>query len=453
MKKRLGAFALSIVMLLFSACPALAAQLGPARSYDELLSLAKTASGGDTLLIAGDIAADAQRPLTTSAQLFLRGTGSNTSSISDLALENANVVLSNMAVSGGLRVSGDSYVQLERSVIVHGAQGRSGVEFSGSGALLLDPGSSITGGQDAPGVRIAHQNGDLYISIDGTIRGGNGKTGGAAVEIDPLGASGALMVTGRLTGGRGEDFGGNALNLHNLSGNAYITVDGRLTGGEGSIGGIGLQLITAQGSVFAGLGGHITGGSGEDYGGDAMLLMNVGASANVSLSGYLTGGNSSGPNSAPGQSLKLLGRTTAMRTTVGDCILQDGRQILSAIAVTPLPAITSSVDDAQVIETPAPTAVPTEQPTDVPTVETTAEPAPTPTAQPTEAPTAEPTAEPTVEPKQETTVEPTQEPTTESTAEPTTDPTAEPTAESTAESVVDQTKETKTAELALTDGK
>ena len=436
MKRRFGALTLSICMLLLYVSPALAAQLGPARSYDELLSLAQRASGGDTLLISGAIAADSTRPLKTQSQLILRGAGSAVSSISDLALEDANVVLSNLLVDGGLRISGISFVQLERGVTVQGAQGRSGIEFTGSGALLLDPGSCIGGGQHAPGVRIAHHGGDLYISIDGSVQGGRGETGGAAVEIDPLGESGALMVTGQLTGGQGDDFGGNALNLHNLGGNAYITVDGRLTGGEGSIGGSGLQLITANGSIFAGLGGQITGGSGKNYGGDAMLLMNVDGSASIALSGHLTGGNSTGPNSTPGQSLKLLGRTTAMRTTVGDCILQDGRQVLSAIAaVTPLPAITSSVDDVETAQTPAPTQTPqeTQQPESTPAPEVTAEPTVEPTAEPTAEPTEEPTVEPTAEPTAEPTEEPTVEPTAESTAEPTEEPTAEPTAEPTPE--------------------
>ncbi len=399
MTKRVGALALSVLLLLSPCCGALAAQLGPATSYEELLALAAGAQGGDTLLISGALLATPDQPLTSQERLVIAGTDG--ASISGLVLRDANVVFSSLTLHGGLRASGLSHVHLERSATVHGADGSAGIDFSGSGSLLLDPGCSVTGGKDAAGIAVAHRGGDLYISIEGDVRGGAGKTGGAAAVIDPLGASGALMVTGSLTGGMGDSFGGNALNLHNLTGNAYITVDGKLTGGEGPIGGSGLQLITAEGSVTVGIGGQISGGRGADYGGDAMLLMNVGGSASVSLFGALTGGDSSGTDSTPGQSLKMLGSTTALHTLVGDCILQDGRQILSAITVTPLPAITASADDAGTLDAtpaPEPTAAPTADPTAAPTDDPTTVPTEQPTLEPTEQPTAVPTAEPTGQP-------------------------------------------------------
>lgn len=416
-------WALALMTLLFCA-RARAAQLGPATSYDELLALADGAKEGDILLISGKIRADADQPFSPAAALELRGEGD--ASISGLHLQDASIVLSNMTLTDGLSARGESRIQLMRGVSV-----KDGLSFSGSGALLLDPGSNVSAGSGATGVSVHHAGGDLYISLDGAIRGGDGATGGAAVVIDPLGASGALMVTGSLTGGTGEDFGGNALNLHNLSGNAYITVDGRLTGGAGEIGGCGLQLITADGGVTAGIGGQITGGRGNRYGGDGMLMMNVGGSASVTLSGSLTGGDASGTDSTPGQSLTLLGQTTAMRTNVtGECILQNGRQVLYALSVTPLPAITSSADDAEEIDpTPSPeaTAEPTQEPTVEPTQTPTAEPTPQPTVEPTPEPTSEPTPEPPAEPTAEPTVEPTQEPTIEPTPQPTVEPTAEPT--------------------------
>lgn len=381
MKKPFGAFALILLLFFTPMMQAFAAQLGPAASYDELLSLAASASEGDTLLIRGELDAGSQ-PL--SADVYVHLVGEEGAAISGLALSNASLSISGLTLTDGLNVRGQSHVQLMRGVCIE-----DGLAFTGSGALLLDPGTSVTGGEGAPGVTISHTGGDLYTSLDGAIRGGSGATGGPAVVVDPLGASGALMITGTLTGGEGEAFGGNALNLHNLSGNAYITVDGRLTGGAGEVGGSGLQLITADGSVTASLGGQITGGRGNGYGGDAMLLMNVGGSASVALSGALTGGDSSGTGSSPGQSLTLLGQTTAMRTSVGgDCILQDGRQVLYSLAVTPLPAITSSVEEAEtIVPTPTPPPAATIEPT--PTAEST------PTAEPTPEPTAEATAEPT----------------------------------------------------------
>jgi len=364
MKNRLRAFALCIVLALTFPGYTLAARLGPAATYEELLSLAASASQGDTLLVAGDITASPAAPLAADVPLLIRGADGG-ATITGLSLESASVEFSDLILLNGLRVRGNSHVQIMRGVSVLG-----GVDFAGSGALLIDPGAAVEGMPGSPGVSVSHRGGDLYISIDGTVRGGAGDAGGSAVEIDPLGASGALMITGTLLGGAGDAFGGNALNLHNLTGNAYITVDGRLTGGAGNIGGVGLQLITADGSVTAGIGGRITGGRGNSYGGDALMLMNVGGSASVALSGMLTGGDSSGTDSVPGQSLKLLGRTTAMRTSVGDCILEDGRQVLFSIAVTPLPAITSSVDDPSVLVTPEPTpAAPEQTPAPQPTPE------------------------------------------------------------------------------------
>lgn len=380
MTKRFRAFALLILLLLAPPPAARAAQLGPATSYQELLSLAAGAQDGDTLLISGAINASAAQPLTSGVYLYLRGEEGG-ASISGLHIRDAQLALSGLTLTDGLSVRGESHIQITRGVSVQG-----GLSFSGSGALLLDPGSSVTGGSGATGVSVRHTGGDLYVSLDGAIRGGDGPSGGTAAAIDPLGASGALMVTGTLTGGAGDDFGGNALNLHNLSDNAYITVDGRLTGGAGEIGGCGLQLITADGGMTAGIGGRISGGRGNSYGGDAMLLMNVGGSASVALYGELTGGDSSGTDSTPGQSLTLLGQTTAMHTNVsGNCILQNGRQVLYALSVTPLPAITSSVDDAEVID-PSPTPPPaaTIEPTATPTVE----PTPEPTSEPTEIPVA-----------------------------------------------------------------
>ena len=407
--KRIGALALSIWMLLSPLCGAVAATLGPATTYEELLSLAASAASGDTLLVSGSLFAD--RPFSSPVYLYL--SGEEGASISGLRIENAQLALSSLALSDGLSVRGTCHLQLMRGVSVSG-----GLSFSGSGSLLLDRGANVVGSHGAPGVSVCHTGGDLYVSLDGTVRGGDGEIGGAAAEFDPILASGALMVTGTLTGG------------------------------EGNIGGSGLQLITASDAVAAGLGGRITGGRGDSYGGDAMLLMNVGDSSIISLSGVLTGGDSSGTDSTPGQSLKLLGRTTAMRTSVGNCILQDGRQVLYTISVTPLPAIsTLPLDKLEPTPEPPPAATieptqaPTPEPTPEPTVEPTIEPTPEPTLEPTQAPTPEPTEEPTAEPTAEPTEEPTLEPTVEPTfapppaptGEPAGDPTFSPTAEPTFE--------------------
>lgn len=433
MKKRIGALALSICLMLTAFCPALAAQLGPASTYDDLLALAGSAAYGDTLLVSGTLIAVPTHPLTTNNLIFIRGTDG--ASILNLALDNASVIFSDLMLIDGLTITGESHVQFERGVSVLGSAGCSAISFTGSGALLLDPGSEAFGGEGAPGVHIAHTGGDLYISLDGKAVGGAGETGGAAAVIDPLGNSGAVMITGQLIGGAGSEFGGNALNLHNLHGNALITVDGQLTGGAGSIGGSGLQLITAEGSVNAGLGGRIVGGKGESYGGDAVMLMNVSGAASIALSGSLIGGDASGRNATPGQSLKLLGKTTAMHTIVGDCNLQDGRQIYSSISVTPLPTIPS--EDAEATPTPETTPLPSLEPTikpsETPSVKPTVKPSVAPSVEPTIKPSSTPTIEPTVEPTVEPTIEPSATPTVEPTVEPSATPTVEPTVELTVE--------------------
>ena len=85
---------------------------------------------------------------------------------------------------------------------------------------------------------------------------------------------------------------------------------------------------------------------------------------------------------------------------MGDCLLEDGQTLATATpapaatpepvepGVTPLPEITSAVDDPATLFTPSPT----EEPTPEPTAE--------PTSEPTEEPTAEPAPEPTEAPEQ-----------------------------------------------------
>lgn len=407
MTKHIRAFALIFMICLCFALPACAARLGPADSYEALLQLAAQAKEGDVLLVAGEISAEG-RILSPDKALRITSEGGR-ATISGLSLRNASLTFSNINLTNGLRITGDSHVQLASGVSVKGKEGKSGIDFSGSGALLLDPGSAVTGGEAADGVVICHTGGDLYISLDGSILGGAADAGGSAVTIDPLGEYGALMVTGTLTGGQGTTLGGNALNLYNLSGNAYITVDGRLTGGQGTTGGCGLQLITASDSVTAGLRGQITGGQGRSFGGDAMILMNVTGSASIALSGALTGGNTSAADSIPGQSLQILGKNTALHTYLGEVVLQDGRQFSGSTAVTPLPAITSSIDLIRPTPSPSPddaqtpsvtpTARPEETPEAAPAPEATASPSPSPeaTASPSPTPDSSPSPSPSPE--------------------------------------------------------
>lgn len=360
MKKLLGALALILIcQLSFSAS---AATLGPAASFDELLALAASAQAGDVLLVSGDIPVfDTLTPVAPVRITSSDGTGA----LRGLRLQDASVVFSDIALLDTLTIVGASNVELSSGVSVVGAPGASGLSFCGSGALLLSRGSRVTGGENAPGVTISHTGGEFYASLEGTVRGGVGLRGGEGIVVSPLGTSGAMMISGDICGGEGTAAGGHALNLYELSGNAYVTVDASLCGGSGDVGGNGIQLVSASDQVTVGISGSISGGQGKSFGGDALMLMNVTGSAAISLSGRLCGGNASTPGARPGSSLLLVGDTTASRTYVNRCILEDGRIVPAppspeipltpapTAAVTPLPEITSSIDDIGLI-TPLP---------------------------------------------------------------------------------------------------
>lgn len=346
------------ISLLFPSC-ALAGTLGPARSYDELLELAGSASDGDVLLVSGELSALGGAPLSTHASLCIRSSQEGRASIRSLCLLDANIDFEDIDLLDTLRIEGTSNVQILSGVAVSGAQTQPGLIFSGNGSLLLERNSSVTGGSGHAGVSIAHRGGDFYSDIAGTVHGGDGEVGGAGVEISPLTASGALMISGSITGGDGSAYGGNALNLYGLSGNAFVTVDGSIQGGSGHVGGNGIQLVLATDNAVVGVSGAIDGGQGEEFGGDALMLMSLEGSSTVNLTGALKGGDAIGENAHPGTSLLMVGDTTAAHARVNGCLLEDGRQ-LSASAhqaqagATPLPELTPSAANIGALETPAP---------------------------------------------------------------------------------------------------
>lgn len=354
------ALALSFLLLLSSAASSLAATWGPAQTYDELREFLSTADYGDTVLVSGALSADNNVPLHTESSIRLSSSDSGTASVSSLRLRDASVTFDDIALIDSLVIDGTSHVQLASNVSVSGAAGQSGLAFSGCGTLIIDPGCSITGGSEGAGVSISHSSGEFYASIEGNIQGGSGTTGGAGVVIAPLSSSGAVMISGSIQGGNGSSLGGHALNLYNLSGNAYITVDGDLRGGDGSIGGDGIQLVAARDRVNVGINGKVKGGRGETYGGDALILMNAEGASSFQLSGTFSGGDASGRSAQPGTSLQLVGDSTAARTHVQDCILEDGMRVASdafsapegAPSVTPLPEIKASVKASESLTAP-----------------------------------------------------------------------------------------------------
>ena len=308
-KKRYWAFVLSFFLLSSSVCSAFADTLGPVSSFEELSSLAASASEGDTILITGEILASDEPALSThSAIRILSEQGAV---IHGLRLENASVSFSGISLVESLRISGTSNVQLGSGVRVTGSAGHEGISFRGNGTLIIEPGCQVTGGQSSSGLSISHNGGEFYGSIEGSVRGGSGFSGGAGVVISPLLDNGAVMITGSIHGGSGEAIGGHALNLYDLSGNAYITVDASLQG-SGSIGGDGIQLVSVQDNVNVGISGRVKGGDGDSYGGNALILMNAEDSSSFHISGHFSGGNATGENALPGTSLHLVGDSASM---------------------------------------------------------------------------------------------------------------------------------------------
>ena len=339
------------VLFLFLPIPISAATLGPVSSFSELRTLILSAHDGDVIMISGALNAHSEPALTSNVHVRITSAPDNSASISNLRIVNGDITLSNLTLEDSLQISGTSNVLLTRGTSVTGAEGASGISFNGNGMLILEPGSVVTGGSSSSGVFIAHQAGDFFASLEGKVIGGNGTTGGTGVVVSPLRSAGAVMISGNVTGGQGTSLGGHALNLYELSGNAYVTVDGKLQGGSGSIGGDGIHLVSAAGNTVVGIAGTVKGGRGESYGGDALILMNASDSSSFHLSGSFSGGDTIGADTQPGTSLTLVGHAASLRTFVGDCFLEDGKQLDDEYfnplpVVTPLPSI-SSVDEVE----------------------------------------------------------------------------------------------------------
>lgn len=390
--------AAALLMFLLFACtvPAGADTLGPALSYDELRSLAASARDGDVLLISGDFSAEGGEPLSSPALLHITSDRGPRATVRHLGLRDAAVSFSDVNLFDTLTIEGTSDVELLDGVTVTGSAGQSALVFSGSGSLLVNPGCEIIGGSNGDGIQIAHRGGDFYASLEGVVRGGDGSTGGAGVTVSPLQSYGTMMISGDVRGGDGTSIGGNALNLYDMSSNAFITVAGNVRGGRGPIGGDGIQIVSIQDNVSIGVSGTVSGGRGVRYGGDALILMNASDGSTVNLTGSFSGGDATDQVGEPGQSLLIVGQTDLSHTRVVDCMLEDGKNTFAYNhkddAVTPLPEITSSVDDVDPLATPSPTPIPA--PTDSPVTEPTPSPTETPTPLPTEAPTAAPSDTP-----------------------------------------------------------
>lgn len=364
--KATQACALFLLILLLCPLAAQAGMLGPALSYNELLALVQQARDGDVLLVSGDLSAT-DEALVTPALLEITGDGKAT--LRHLHVSDSSIVFSNLSLLDSFTVDGVSNIEL-RTVRVEGASGQYGLSFVGGGTLLIDEDSSVAGGTGATGVSISQRGGDLYVSIEGSVRGG--ADGGSGMEVSPMTEYGTMMLAGNICGGDGTTMGGTGLNLFDLSGNAFITVAGSVRGGKGSVGGAGMQVVSIGDTVSIGVNGEIRGGSGAEYGGDALILMDATAASSVNLSGSLIGGNASSRGGEPGQSLLVVGDSVSHARVV-NCLLQDGENTFSYdTVITPLPEITSSVETVDPLLTPMPELTPE------PTPEHTHAPQPTP---------------------------------------------------------------------------
>ena len=327
--------------------------LGPAHSAQELRDLVSAAQSGDTVLIQGTIDMGGTA-LSDTADITLASSGRHNATIIGLRLQDAHLTLSGLSLRDSLVAEGQCDLTLSSGVDIEAVPGRDALVFSGSGMLLVEPGCSIQGGSGAAGVSISHKTGDLYVGMEGTVRGGDGDIGGSGIVISPLSRDGVLLLDGDIRGGHGQHIGGSALNLYGLRDNAYVSVTGSVSGGSGPVGGDGVQIVSLSGSSCVGISGIVSGGDGDEYGGNALLMMDAGGSSTVGLSGQLTGGDSHLGDGEPGRSLLVADSVSIGHAVIDNCMLEDGS--LSTLAPTPiLPEITSSIDTVRALEpTPEP---------------------------------------------------------------------------------------------------
>ena len=232
--------ATAAAFLLLLPNPVMSQNLGPVRSYMDLVQATDLAEEGDTVLVYGKVQADETSPLTSSSHIHITSAPEQEASVAGLHLVDAKLTFSNIDLVDSLIIEGTSNVMLSSNVNVYGGE-RAAIDFSGNGELIVDQSCSITASDGHEGISIAHDGGNLYAALEGTVTGGDGIVGGAGLTVCPLQNDGLLLVGGNIIGGNGEDIGGNAVNLYDISGNAYISITGVMQGGDGVIGGDGMQ--------------------------------------------------------------------------------------------------------------------------------------------------------------------------------------------------------------------
>ena len=370
-------------------------------TYDGLLAAADAAQDGDVLELSGVIVAGAA-PLSAPRRIVLRPAQGGSAEIKGLQLDDADVAFDGLTLSGGLRVSGESYVDLTGDTFVRGASGQTAVSFEGNGSLTVERGASVQGGAGASAVCVRAEGGDVHVAVYGALQGGGGDgDGGSGLQLENLAGDSTVVVSGEVSGGSGLGIGGNAINLYSFGGEASAVLAGVARGGSGRVGGSGVQIVGLSGSASVALSGSVSGAGGEDFGGDSLVVMSAQAGASVSVAGQLTAGNVPDTGERPGAALRIVDEESGQRVSIQGAQLRDGEII-------PLGAATA---------TPAPTATP--QPTPVPGI-TASVPvhtlAPSPSPAPTQTPEATPEPSEVPEPTPALSAEPTQNPATPSEA-------------------------------------
>ena len=278
-----------ICSLVLFASLAVSETIGPIRTADDFVSSLSRAHEEDTFLFTGDIDF-AEVPLS-GLNFTFSSVGKKTAVLRNLCLADSSIRFKQIRIAGFLSVTGRSEIEFRDQAFVTGTDGTSGIVFQGSGLLTIGPDCSVAGGAGAPGIRIANNEGEFYAGIEGTIRGGDGETGGNALLISSLCGQGTVFLNGTLLGGRGKSVGGNALCLYDLNNEAFVSVDGSIQGGDGGIGGDGIQIVSARDHAFISVNGSSSGGTGESHGGNALMIVRAGGSSSVVVSGKLSGGN------------------------------------------------------------------------------------------------------------------------------------------------------------------
>lgn len=345
-------------------------------SYSALLDAVSQASDDDILIITGVISAgESDPPLSSSANLIIRGAESASAELIGVRIDSMNVGFSNIAFPQGLEIQGNSNVQLMSGTLAQGNSGSSAITMTGSGTLQIDRGSAIigganAGGQGGDGILLYARDGGIALIVEGSVSGGSGRNGGSALTLSGLSSQSSVSVGGVISGGEGTRIGGNAINLYDSTDSTSVRLSGTLTGGTGGrTGGSAVQIVNVSGAASVELSGSARGGDGAYYGGDTIVAMNV--SGSLVLSGQLRGGDVSSNGERPGAAVRLLDIQTTENTNLNNALIEDGQVLPTQAPPVPAPVLTA-----------APTAMPTAEPA----------------VEPTEAPASEPTETPAEEP-------------------------------------------------------